>query len=161
MDRNSSLSGAVTKNTGVATHEGGVDRNVSSLQFVQNRFVSPPTRVAWIETPASPGPSMCCRVATHEGGVDRNMIENPPTFNISSVATHEGGVDRNDKWEAAYVSNDTVATHEGGVDRNTAMTTTTPTTPRSPPTRVAWIETQSKGVGYRPPRRRHPRGWRG
>ena len=56
----------------VATHTGGVDRN---MQVSQNRLqgcTSPPTRVAWIETKRLQTMSEKEFVATHTGGVDRN-----------------------------------------------------------------------------------------
>ena len=34
----------------VATREGGVDRNISSVAVVGYKVKSPPARVAWIET---------------------------------------------------------------------------------------------------------------
>ena len=74
-------------------------------------------------------------------------------------------MDRNDKWEAAYTASDTVATREGGVDRNNLLLSMEDEDEavatreggvdrndcdrrmgvpaiRSPPARVAWIETQ-------------------
>ena len=81
-----------------------------------------------------------CAVATREGGVDRNR---PPLLGPIlplTVATREGGVDRNNY----FLKNDAiikVATREGGVDRNSLASTQAKLFGRSPPARVAWIET--------------------
>ena len=100
--------------------------------------MSPPARVAWIETfRGSSSVQPDGEVATREGGVDRNM--NYYEINEdTAVATREGGVDRNARIGQAVVNALGVATREGGVDRN---------------------------IGARPQRPatmgRHPRGWRG
>ena len=58
---------------GVATREGGVDRNNSSMEARTAEKQSPPARVAWIETLRQELPErQIQRVATREGGVDRN-----------------------------------------------------------------------------------------
>ena len=101
----------------VATHEGGVDRNIYG------------------SAPADPE-----GVATHEGGVDRNALLSGKDIAKTAVATHEGGVDRNEDinkvrnlkqaspptrvaWIETFFGlvvnvSSNVATHEGGVDRN-------------------------------------------
>ena len=71
MDRNS-LRMLCAKPTGVATREGGVDRN----SFGDSSFAT------------------MSAVATREGGVDRNA-KVIGTDNLIPVATREGGVDRN------------------------------------------------------------------
>ena len=70
MDRNFKED-CLLKLFGVATREGGVDRNTPAAQ-----------------------PHFSCVVATREGGVDRNpyAVEWPTP---PGVATREGGVDRN------------------------------------------------------------------
>ena len=99
---------------------------------------SPPTRVAWIETvSSSAGAVPSCRFATHTGGVDRNF---PGVYLVNAVI---------------------VATHTGGVDRNPSAPNTPLVRPWSPPTRVAWIETSSVATTPVGVKRRHPHGWRG
>ena len=56
------------------------------------------------------------------------------------VATHTGGVDRNRSVREYYRVQD-VATHTGGVDRNVDIAKVNAYDWKSPPTRVAWIET--------------------
>ena len=58
--------------TAVATREGGVDRNVEIALTAEKNAVSPPARVAWIETPWHCFAWRILPVATREGGVDRN-----------------------------------------------------------------------------------------
>ena len=137
-----------------------MDRNPHLVTLTASLPLSPPARVAWIETSDSPSSGCSLRVATREGGVDRNTsfrflkssssvspparvawIETSipaPRSPQSWVATREGGVDRNAValiWAAWVVA---VATREGGVDRN-------------------WLPPKfCLGVS-----RRHPRGWRG
>ena len=82
-------------------------------------LLSPPTRVAWIETP--PG----CAAAGA----------------FYAVATHTGGVDRNPRfWCILYRTS--VATHTGGVDRNAYISGRNMSAEQSPPTRVAWMAEQ-------------------
>ena len=78
VDRNNTLQNTIYP-TIVATHEGGVDRNPKFHMFHLFLIWSPPTRVAWIETSTN----SCTinsppKVATHEGGVDRNKMELTP-----------------------------------------------------------------------------------
>ena len=56
----------------VATREGGVDRNAFWLSMMSRVPVSPPARVAWIETILIIALLLAYAVATREGGVDRN-----------------------------------------------------------------------------------------
>ena len=110
----------------VATREGGVDRNQQLIATIRSREMSPPARVAWIETLAIYGQivrksmspparvawietASCryiggkCVVATREGGVDRNLADEK-IGKMLDVATREGGVDRNTSSRAAAVS---------------------------------------------------------
>ena len=129
-------------------------------RVVNSPFLSPPARVAWIETGKSARKYTGAEVATREGGVDRNMssfasaspdLLSPPArvawietrnavlFTVDNdVATREGGVDRNFENKNAVLPLLDVATREGGVDRNVIG-------------RVALAEAGG----------RHPRGWRG
>ena len=79
----------------VATREGGVDRNNPETAEVANESMSPPARVAWIET-------------TWYKKELKNLYQSPPArvawietdvvpkqCNDGTVATREGGVDRN------------------------------------------------------------------
>ena len=72
--------------------------------------------------------------------MDRNgaVVFACPPF---GVATREGGVDRNTLPVRLSVLNPAVATREGGVDRNKPYRSTAEESRRSPPARVAWIET--------------------
>ena len=80
----------------VATREGGVDRNVVDGRQVRHGLRrSPPARVAWIETLREDFPNSCRSVATREGGVDRNVDVFDVLEARGVVATREGGVDRN------------------------------------------------------------------
>ena len=101
----------------VATREGGVDRNYGRLSGKSCREMSPPARVAWIETRLSEPvksvlPSPPARVAWIETQAKQNQ------YLIDQVATREGGVDRNFCLRRV---------HSGPI--------------KSPPARVAWIET--------------------
>ena len=58
----------------VATREGGVDRNVPVVCHIGYCHMSPPARVAWIETFLVECVFYIGAVATREGGVDRNMF---------------------------------------------------------------------------------------
>ena len=58
----------------------------------------------------------------------------------NNVATREGGVDRNNSFQLTR-STKKVATREGGVDRNDMHNGDKIVVTRSPPARVAWIET--------------------
>ena len=58
---------------GVATREGGVDRNIRQPNVAVVRVKSPPARVAWIETRLKAVLVFVLFVATREGGVDRNV----------------------------------------------------------------------------------------
>ena len=167
----------------VATREGGVDRNFRRLKMQLENAMSPPARVAWIETLARSRRSGIGRVATREGGVDRNIYPADAMVAVKPVATREGGVDRNASWMLFSVVALRVATREGGVDRNMIPASKSSSPGSSPPARVAWIETHStksfSGRRVSPPARvawietlsaaatkvvsicRHPRGWRG
>ena len=72
--------------------------------------------------------------------MDRNAPPHRQKRRHPTVATREGGVDRN---QSVYVIVSTlpVATREGGVDRNVLSAGLRPESGRSPPARVAWIET--------------------
>ena len=59
--------------------------------------MSPPARVAWIETYYLIYIVFRVTVATREGGVDRNSCHNCTLGTVRVVATREGGVDRNPK----------------------------------------------------------------
>ena len=59
---------------------------------------SPPARVAWIETSIADFPAISSKVATREGGVDRNMHQEESDGMVRAVATREGGVDRNNRY---------------------------------------------------------------
>ena len=141
-----------------------MDRNVISGDVMRVCAVSPPARVAWIETFGTVsmdvgGMSVATReggvdrnirqqrtaiassrVATREGGVDRN-VTSEYNYAFHLVATREGGVDRNTLWDEQTVRR-LVATHEGGVDRNHPCPHSERRARRSPPARVAWIETR-------------------
>ena len=81
------------------------------------------------------------QVATREGGVDRNIHNNTAYVSISPVATREGGVDRNKRDDTKQCTHIMVATREGGVDRNAQTLVSLHIAEKSPPARVAWIET--------------------
>ena len=121
----------------VATREGGVDRNETGEQFRGEG-----------------------RIATREGGVDRNSAHACNTGQ-ARVATREGGVDRNSEWRRVDAQKSDVATREGGVDRNICHAGDASGPDRSPPARVAWIETLLYIKSCRNATGRHPRGWRG
>ena len=126
--------------------------------------MSPPARVAWIETPTPPRSCVTAPVATREGGVDRNSRHITPTYK-KAVATREGGVDRNTLYRStgkskpqspparvAWIETQVrqpvpdiciVATREGGVDRNVVICPKNHRKKASPPARVAWLETTS------------------
>ena len=57
----------------VATREGGVDRNIQPVGIMFSTGMSPPARVAWIETCFPCSRTKWNTVATREGGVDRNL----------------------------------------------------------------------------------------
>ena len=119
VDRNSRVRGRGNGASYVATREGGVDRNVRMVLNEHFAKESPPARVAWIETNGKTGTVReFADVATREGGVDRNTSIDW-SCDFWYVATREGGVDRNDIAEGEYKDFF-----------------------RSPPARVAWIETQ-------------------
>ena len=96
-----------------------MDRNFAVLVRAVHVLLSPPARVAWIETPPPRSSARPPSVATREGGVDRNFEGGAEGGGLLDVATREGGVDRNK-------ANDN--------NRYTARKA-------SPPARVAWIET--------------------
>ena len=83
--------------------------------------MSPPARVAWIETLSAMDGKTQRSVATREGGVDRNILKIMGVQNGCFVATREGGVDRNERKCQSENRNQT-----------------------SPPARVAWIETETR-----------------
>ena len=121
MDRNIKPSAAYEKYETVATREGGVDRNTLACDRGRKDAKSPPARVAWIETTRSIPPLALWCVATREGGVDRNIEPMPLDRQPPIVATREGGVDRN--HQKRFLAGSMI---------------------RSPPARVAWIETRSR-----------------
>ena len=102
--------------------------------------MSPPARVAWIETMGSGRQGRTTSVATREGGVDRNTTTTPFCKCVSQVATREGGVDRNTACDPARQYVRVVATREGGVDRNQFVGGHGADVRPSPPARVAGIE---------------------
>ena len=77
MDRNTSEKEAMEWALGVATREGGVDRNDKWEAAYTKTDTSPPARVAWIETNSSRTCFCAAGVATREGGVDRNHEQAP------------------------------------------------------------------------------------
>ena len=115
-----------------------MDRNVLTYADGTVEIVSPPARVAWIETLCRGVGCAICRVATREGGVDRNTIRIIKRIEKTVVATREGGVDRNSQNMAVYQK-----------------------IKESPPARVAWIETTLVIGSGQTANGRHPRGWRG
>ena len=72
-----------------------MDRNINPIIETAPRYMSPPARVAWIETLLTSTVMSRPFVATREGGVDRNRVAHNLIFLLSAVATREGGVDRN------------------------------------------------------------------
>ena len=115
-----------------------MDRNICWAVIHETGYESPPARVAWIET-------------LGKGDIG----------DIPGVATREGGVDRNAGPFFPRARNLAVATREGGVDRNIIGGTMKSKDNRSPPARVAWIETCRYVFLCQGNFRRHPRGWRG
>ena len=76
-------------------------------QWSTDEMRSPPARVAWIETSTTGVLNHFFAVATREGGVDRNSRDDVAIVNVSGVATREGGVDRNrteDTFSAPRIS---------------------------------------------------------
>ena len=140
MDRNSEPDCRTLNSLPVATREGGVDRNANCSGNTAGCFLSPPARVAWIETSSLAAAarqwvvSPPARVAWIE---TRRAEEASP---LRRVATREGGVDRNEITDSDLVFLD-VATREGGVDRNLTVSSLSCALAGSPPARVAWIET--------------------
>ena len=74
MDRNGYVYGEMCAEHWVATREGGVDRNTGIFCIRAGITVSPPARVAWIETVVKFPNQRYASVATREGGVDRNVL---------------------------------------------------------------------------------------
>ena len=72
--------------------------------------------------------------------MDRNVVYDRYAQGLK-VATREGGVDRNFGMVVDQEVSYLVATREGGVDRNCCCICKQPDGNRSPPARVAWIET--------------------
>ena len=72
VDRNQSVY-VIVSTLPVATREGGVDRNGNAKMTSVILELSPPARVAWIETSSGATRSLPPKVATREGGVDRNL----------------------------------------------------------------------------------------
>ena len=91
-----------------------------------NDYLSPPARVAWIETVVQLSGKRKAPVATREGGVDRNIGGLQRSMDVENVATREGGVDRNDYSFVLFAF-----------------------LGKSPPARVAWIETANCRFGKR------------
>ena len=50
VDRNAKVDDTLSGVPGVATREGGVDRNIQCFNATNKLLMSPPARVAWIET---------------------------------------------------------------------------------------------------------------
>ena len=71
-----------------------MDRNMKMFSLTTAAVLSPPARVAWIETLRITKTKPLSRVATRGGGVDRNAKLGVTQEQIE-VATREGGVDRN------------------------------------------------------------------
>ena len=122
-------------------------------------LLSPPTRVAWIETPVSPRGIEKFNVATHTGGVDRNhlfpvhlyhLFRSPPT-RVAWIETAAGG--------SGLVPPPSPPTRVAWIETCQRQHAYTP--PQSPPTRVAWIETVYRDFRAAYARSRHPHGWRG
>ena len=119
-----------------------MDRNPCGKAKPKCSLVSPPARVAWIETCLAPASAWVSVVATREGGVDRNRVNGrivdgndlSPPARVAWIETLEKGVA--DLGLA-------VATREGGVDRNRSKRKNVSCLYESPPARVAWIETQT------------------
>ena len=94
MDRNVHVKGAC-QNINVATREGGVDRNIVLRLKILAQVMSPPARVAWIET------IMVAIIADYLTGSPPARVAWIETCNDcvvfvkQPVATREGGVDRN------------------------------------------------------------------
>ena len=72
-----------------------MDRNIFPVADDRVAIVSPPARVAWIETLKTVIAVCTYMVATREGGVDRNYNVKNAVYDRDEVATREGGVDRN------------------------------------------------------------------
>ena len=116
VDRNNKHP-AVSSFCHVATHEGGVDRNVHTMLSSISQGLSPPTRVAWIETMFRlPSATAIKSPPTRVAWIETRIVAND--LAVNRVATHEGGVDRNNVPLSAPCAISAVATHEGGVDRN-------------------------------------------
>ena len=123
-------------------------------------LLSPPTRVAWIETLDRRSTAGSGDVATHTGGVDRNSenlgktagaVESPPT----RVAWIETTVT---KWKKTGATSP--PTRVAWIETCAMCLRATGMRP-SPPTRVAWIET-STYIGSKVTKKCcHPHGWRG
>ena len=73
--------------------------------------------------------------------MDRNVQLGLGVLGKPEVATREGGVDRNGTLCFNERYSCRVATREGGVDRNNGYIAELHKGERSPPARVAWIET--------------------
>ena len=103
--------------------------------------VSPPARVAWIETSAATTtwPSFS-KVATREGGVDRNTSSSSVrSVWAASPPARVAWIETRSLGHRVTLA--TVATREGGVDRNINLLIHYGGMTKSPPARVAWIET--------------------
>ena len=72
VDRNKDCLATDVQQVFVATRAGGVDRNTPITRTPTATCWSPPARVAWIETYPAARISLQVSVATREGGVDRN-----------------------------------------------------------------------------------------
>ena len=81
--------------------------------------------------------------------MDRNKQKLYIWIVLFNVATREGGVDRNKDLTETTAAQLAVATREGGVDRNRGFCRSKCGCLRSPPARVAWIETSSCLYGKR------------
>ena len=72
VDRNRMVRIRLSVCWAVASREGGVDRNQLALSQSHREVRSPPARGAWIATPRIRNVSKSPTVASREGGVDRN-----------------------------------------------------------------------------------------
>ena len=96
VDRNCRKNRQAVRPHPVAPHAGSVDRNFFSSSVGSCRFVSLPTRGAWIEIlDGSRTARRALTVAPHAGSVDRNLSTLPRKAVKTRVAPHAGSVDRN------------------------------------------------------------------
>ena len=163
VDRNCRKNRQAVRPHPVAPHAGSVDRNFFSSSVGSCRFVSLPTRGAWIEIlDGSRTARRALTVAPHAGSVDRNLSTLPRKAVKTRVAPHAGSVDRNScTWRLCFARVESlptrgawieimkcqvkkysglVAPHAGSVDRNVNLRVMDGSKSSSLPTRGAWIE---------------------